>query len=239
MTRTITTRWGMAGGGALLALLAAGDTAVRTQAPVVRAAAEGPHQHHRQHAGRADAVRRLARDDAPGAVSEARAGLPQPRVQRRRDRTRPRSKNFGTPDEWLSGLGPAHRRLRGQPVRRHQHQGRRHLRVLRLQRVVRRPGRARGLQEAAGRLDRAHARAEVQRQVGAARRALLADRPRGPRQPRPAGRQGRTTSAWRSTPRRWRDVARGAERHVRRSLRADHSGSTPTPRRRSPSMAST
>ena len=42
--------------------------------------------HHRQHAGRADAVRRLARDDAPGAVPEARAGHPQSRLQRRRDR---------------------------------------------------------------------------------------------------------------------------------------------------------
>ena len=39
--------------------------------------------------------------------------------------------------------GAADRRLRGQPLRRHQHQGRRRLRVLRLQRVVRRPGRAR------------------------------------------------------------------------------------------------
>ena len=45
--------------------------------------------HHRQHAGRADAVRRLARDDAAGAVPEARAGRPQPRLQRRRDRDAP------------------------------------------------------------------------------------------------------------------------------------------------------
>ena len=72
--------------------------------------------------------------------------------------TRLRSKNFGTPDEWLSGLANADRRLRGEPLRGHEHQGRRHLRVLRLQRVVRRAGRARGVQEGAGRLDRAHAR---------------------------------------------------------------------------------
>ena len=41
--------------------------------------------HHRQHAGRADAVRRLAGDDAARAFSEARAGHPQSRLQRRRD----------------------------------------------------------------------------------------------------------------------------------------------------------
>ena len=55
----------------------------------VHPAAERSHQHHRQHAGRADAVRRLAGDDAPGAVPEASAGRPQPRVQRRRDRHAP------------------------------------------------------------------------------------------------------------------------------------------------------
>ena len=83
--------------------------------------------------------------------------------------TRLRSKNFGTPDEWLSGDGRADRRLPGEPLRGHQHQGRRHLRVLRLQRVVRRAGRAGRVQEGPRRLDHAHARAEVQRQVGAAR----------------------------------------------------------------------
>ncbi len=35
--------------------------------------------------------------------------------------TRLRSKNFGTPDEWLSGHGRADRRLRGQPLRGHEH----------------------------------------------------------------------------------------------------------------------
>ena len=98
--------------------------------------------------------------------------------------TRLRSKNFGTPDEWLSGNaepigGYQDNRLDGR-----QHQGGRHLRVLRLQRVVRaaRPG-CRPFKKAARRLDHAHARAEVQRQVGAARRPLLADRARGPAQP--------------------------------------------------------
>ena len=109
--------------------------------------------------------------------------------------TRLRSKNFGTPDEWLSGR----RRSRSAATRRtgstDQHQGRRHLRVLRLQRVVRRTGRARGVQEAADRLDHAHARAEVQRQDRAAARAVLADRARGSGQSRSAGRQGEQRAA--------------------------------------------
>ena len=50
--------------------------------------------------------------------------------------TRLRSKNFGTPDEWLSGKGGANRRISGKPLRRHQHQSRRDLRLLRLQRVA-------------------------------------------------------------------------------------------------------
>ena len=61
----------------------------RTGGGAVPAPPEGSHRHHRQHAGRADAVRRLARNDAPGAVSEARARRPQPRLQRRRDRHAP------------------------------------------------------------------------------------------------------------------------------------------------------
>ena len=35
--------------------------------------------------------------------------------------TRLRSKNFGTPDEWLSGQGGAHRRLRAEPLRGHEY----------------------------------------------------------------------------------------------------------------------
>ena len=118
--------------------------------------------------------------------------------------TRLRSKNFGTPDEWLSGEPAPDRRLQRESLRRHQHQGGRHLRVLRLQRVVRRAGGSGAVQEAARRLDHAHARAEVQREVGAARRALFADRARKPAAIPTCPTAGRTTSGWRSTRRRWR-----------------------------------
>ena len=68
--------------------------------------------------------------------------------------TRLRSKNFGSPDEWLSGVGEE---IGGYKENRlkDQHQGGRGLRVLRLQRVVRGRRRAAGLQEAARRLDHA------------------------------------------------------------------------------------
>ena len=51
--------------------------------------------------------------------------------------TRLRSKNFGTPDEWLSGKGAPIGGYEENRFERHQHQGGRHLRVFRLQRVLR------------------------------------------------------------------------------------------------------
>ena len=69
------------------------------------ASASRPHQHHRQYARRAAPVRRLARDDAAGALSQARARPRNLGFSGDEIGTRPRSKNFGTPDEWLSGLG--------------------------------------------------------------------------------------------------------------------------------------
>ena len=101
----------------------------------------------------------------------------------------------------------ADRRYQENRLERHEHQGRRHLRVLRLQRVVRRRGRAADVQAAARRVHQAHARAEVQRQVGAAPRAVLADRARGSAQPRPARRQGEQRAARALHRRRWREVA--------------------------------
>ena len=56
--------------------------------------------------------------------------------------TRLRSKNFGTPDEWLSGVGEAIGGYKENRLKQHQHEGGRDLRVLRLQRVVRRRRRA-------------------------------------------------------------------------------------------------
>ena len=168
-----------------------GATASARAAADVRAAAERPHLHHRQHAGRADAVRRLARDDAPGALPEARAGLPQPRVQRRRDRHAPaleelrharrvaerprRSRSAAT----KTTASPA-------PTRRPTSSSRSSATTSRM------PAQA-GLdafKKTARRLDHAHARAEIQRQVRAARRAVLADRARGSRQSGSARRQG-------------------------------------------------
>ena len=79
--------------------------------------------------------------------------------------TRLRSKNFGTPDEWLSGLAQPIGGYEDNRLRRDQHEGGRRLRLLRLQRVVRRTGRLDEFKKELDRLDRAHARAEVQRQV--------------------------------------------------------------------------
>ena len=155
---------------------------------VARSSRERPHRHHRQHAGRASAVRRLARGQAPRAISEARPRVPQPWLQRRRGRDAPSIQEFRHAGRVAERQAVAHRRLSGQPLRRHQHAGRRHLRVLRLQRVVRRRGRTAGVPAAAGRLDPAHAVAAVQRPIGAEGCAVLADRPRRSRQPRPAER---------------------------------------------------
>ena len=124
------------------------------------------------------------------ALPGARAGLPRPRLLRRRGAARP-------------AAAVAELRHAGRVARRHlaaaaqgsqasaenrfagtNTQGRRDLRVLRLQRVVRRRGGAAAVQEGPGRDAQAHARAEVQRQVGAADRAVLAHRLRGPRRRR-------------------------------------------------------
>ena len=110
--------------------------------------------------------------------------------------TRLRSKNFGTPDEWLSGTGDADRRLRGEPLREHQHEGRRRVRVLRLQRVVCRRGRPRGVQEAALADWITHTLAQQYNGKTAPRVVrLLADRARGSGQPGSAGRQGEQQAA--------------------------------------------
>ena len=136
--------------------------------------------------------------------------------------TRLRSKNFGTPGRVAERPGAADRRLRGQPVRRHEHEGGRRLRLLRLQRVLRRRGRTRRLQEGPGATGlRTRWRRSTTAAVGAARRALLADRARGSAESRPARTARRTISAWRSTPRPWREVAQRRQRDVRRSLHAN------------------
>ena len=115
-----------------------------------------------------------------------------------------RSADFGTPDEWLTQL-----------------QGRRDLRLLRLQRVVRRRGRARQVQEGPRRLHQAHARPEVQRQDAAAARALLAHRARGPRRTAtcPTASENNERLALYTTA--MAEVAQANERAVRRSVHAD------------------
>ena len=120
----------------------------------VRASAAGTHRHHRQHACRALPARRLAGDDDPGAVSEASTDAPQPRVQRRRGRHAQSLEELRDARRVAQRRGRTHRRLPGEPLRQHQHQGRRGLRVLRLQRVVRGRRGSRRVQEAARRLDR-------------------------------------------------------------------------------------
>ena len=166
---------------------------VSTASPVGRAASldlrENDHiVDHRQHAGRASAVRRLARSQAPRAVSEARPRLSQPRLQRRRGRDAPSIEELRHAGRVAERQAGADRRLSGEPLRRRQHAGRRHLRVLRLQRVVRRRGRTAGVPAAADRVDPAHAVAAVQRAIGAAGRVVLADRSRRSRQSGPSER---------------------------------------------------
>ena len=148
--------------------------------------------------------------------------VPQPRRSAAtRSDTRLRSKNFGTPDEWLSGLatpigGYEDNRLAG-----NEHESGRRLRVLRLQRVVCRTGGSRRVQEEARRLDHAHARAEIQRQVRAAS-WCCSRRSRTRTSAIPICRTARrTTSGWSSTPGRWRRSRRRMRSRVRRSLHAE------------------
>ena len=127
-----------------------------------------------------------------------------------KSRTRLRSKNFGTPDEWLSGQGDADRRLRGEPLRRHEHQGGRRLRVLRLQRVVRRRGRARGVPAAARRMD--HATRWRRSTTASPRRASSSSRRSRTRicTIRICRTARRTTRGWQLYTRRWRRSPRRA-----------------------------
>ena len=69
----------------------------------VRASSEGPLGIIRQHLV-SEAIRRLASRRAARALSEARARHPRLGFSGDEIVTRPRSKNFGTPDEWLSGV---------------------------------------------------------------------------------------------------------------------------------------
>ena len=135
--------------------------------------------------------------------------------------TRPRSKNFGTPDEWLSGVGAPiggreENRFAGTNTKadvvfaffgyNESYAGR---------------GRSGCLHEAAGRLDHAHAGATLQRQDGAAAGAVLTDRARRPGQSRLAGREGEQPAAGALHA---RDGGRrqSAQGDVRRSLRGEH-----------------
>ena len=182
-------------------------TRARRRAATLRAAAEGSHLHHRQHAGRADAVRRLARDAAARAVPEARPGHPQSRLQRRRGRDAAAVEELRHARRVAERARPrrsaaTRRTASTAPTRRRTSSSRSSATT---SPTPARPGSR--VQEAARRLDHAHAGAEVQRQVGAAHRAVLADRARGPAQSRTCPTAGRTTSAWRCTRRRWREVA--------------------------------
>ena len=171
MTKTM--RWS-------LAALGVGHRAARrlrplepgTAAATFAAAARRITSHHRQHAGRADAVRRLARDDAAGAVPAARAGDPQPRLQRRRDR------HAAALEELRHAGRVAERRRprRSAATRRTGFDGTNTKADVVFaffgynESYAGQEG-LDGVQEAARRLDHAHAGAEVQRQVGAADRA--------------------------------------------------------------------
>ena len=120
--------------------------------------------------------------------------------------------------EWR---GRADRRPAGEPVRRHQHQSRCRIRVLRLQRVVRRTGRSGRLHETTRRLDHAYAGAALQRQDGAQTGAVLTDRARRPGQSRFAGREGEQPAAGALHA---RDGGRrqDAQGHVRRPFCGEH-----------------
>ena len=118
--------------------------------------------------------------------------------------TRLRSKNFGTPDEWLSGLAKPIGGYEDNRFAGTEHQGRRRVRVLRLQRVAtpaRRGSRRSRRSWATGSRTRSRRNTTDDR-----RRASCSSPPSRTRTSAipicPTAR--RTTSAWRSTPRRWR-----------------------------------
>ncbi len=145
--------------------------------------------------------------------------------------TRPRSKNFGTPDEWLSGLAQPIGGYEDNRLRRHQHEGRRRLRLLRLQRVVRRAGWARRFKKDLSDWI-AHTLAQKYNGKSAPRVVLfspIAHEDLG-NPDLPDGKEN--NQRWRSTPRRWPRSAQRRKRHVRRSLHAERAGSTRRTRRR-------
>ena len=169
--------------------------------------ARRPHLHHRQHARRPDAARRLAGNLLPQPLPQARPGLPQPRLLRRRaDASRRlRSQSFGTPDQWLAGSAPVPEP--NKLVTRHGVRDNRFETTNTRADVVfaffgynesfAGAGRPRQVQERPRRLHQAHPGAEVQRQERPAPRPLLADRatrisrdrnlPDGKREQRAAG----------------------------------------------------
>ena len=175
---------------------------------VARSSRERPHRDHRQHAGRTSAVRRLARSQTPREISEARPRLSQPWLQRRRGRDAPSIQEFRHARRVAQRQAGADWRVPGEPLRRRQHAGRCHLRVLRLQRVLRRRSRTAGVPAAADRVDPAHALAAVQRPIGSAGRVVLADRARRSRKSVTFRTGARTTSGWSSTRRAMGEVAR-------------------------------
>ena len=191
--------------------LAGGARRTARSAHAVQAGEGRPHLHHRQHARRAHAARRLAGSvscmpaspnyhliirnlgfsgdevggytDKPDSTSAPIAGLRHaatsgsPAAPRSPSRTRSPTRASVNPNRFETGG----------------HQRRRDLRLLRLQRVVRRRGGSAEVQERPGSVHQAHAVAEVQRQVGPAAGAVLADRVRGPQVARtcPTGKRSR------------------------------------------------
>ena len=213
--------------------LAAGGGGGARAAAAVPAAAEGSHRHHRQHAGRADAVRRLARDDAPRAVSEARPGDPQPRVQRRRSHHAPALEELRhagrVAERARRSRSAATRRIASRaPTPRRTSSSRSSATT---SRTPERQGSRRSRRQLASWITHTLAQ-KYNGQVRAARGALLSDRARGSRQSRSAGRQGRTTQRLALYTKAMAEVATRRQRHVRRSVHAEPPSSTPTSRRR-------
>ncbi len=135
--------------------------------------------------------------------------------------TRLRSKNFGTPDEWLSGTA----RRRSAATRTTASTGANTKADVIFaffgynESYAGQEGLAAFKKELGDWID-PYARAEVQRQVGPARRALFADRAREPGQSGSARTASRTTGGWSSIPKAMADVAQGRRRHVRRPVHA-------------------
>ena len=121
-----------------------------------------------------------------------------------------RSADFGTPDEWLAAVRRSRSRTSherasvNERFEMTEHEGRRDLRLLRLQRVVRRRGRPAEVQERPRR--RSSSTRSAQKYNGKIRpaaRPVLADRARGPQRSPTCPTARRTTSASSCTPTRW------------------------------------